>query len=93
HRRGTHRARGARALMADENNTSKATRVDIGFSGGQVLSVRMLESAYEDLRKALQGAGADAGWHELKTEDSELSLHLAQVVYVRLDTEKHKVGF
>jgi hypothetical protein len=77
--------------MADE--TTKATRVDIGFSGGQVLSVRMLESAYEDLRKALDGGGGDAGWHELKTEDSELSLHLAQVVYVRLDTEKHKVGF
>jgi hypothetical protein len=76
--------------MADE---TKATRVDIGFSGGQVLSVRMLESAYEDLRKALDRAGEAAGWHELKTEDSELSLHLAQVVYVRLDTEKHKVGF
>jgi len=77
--------------MADE--TTRATRVDIGFSGGQVLSVRMLESAYEDLRKALDAAGDSAGWHELKTEDSELSLHLAQVVYVRLDTEKHKVGF
>ena len=77
--------------MADE--TPKATRVDIGFSGGQVLSVRMLETAYEDLRKALDRAGEAAGWHELKTEDSELSLHLAQVVYVRLDTEKHKVGF
>jgi hypothetical protein len=77
--------------MADE--TTRASRVDIGFSGGQVLSVRMLESAYEDLRKALDRAGEAAGWHELKTEDSELSLHLAQVVYVRLDTEKHKVGF
>ena len=77
--------------MADE--TTRAQRVDIGFSGGQVLSVRMHESAYGDLRKALDGAGADAGWHELRTEDSELSLHLAQVVYVRLDTEKHRVGF
>jgi hypothetical protein len=78
--------------MADDN-ASKATRVDIGFSGGQVLSVRMLESAYEELRKALDRAGDSGGWHELKTEDSELSLHLAQVVYVRLDTEKHRVGF
>jgi hypothetical protein len=77
--------------MADE--TSKASRVDIGFSGGQVLSVRMSESSYEDLRKALQAAGDTGSWHELKTEDSELSLHLAQVVYVRLDTEKHRVGF
>jgi hypothetical protein len=77
--------------MADE--TTRASRVDIGFSGGQVLSVRMLESAYEELRKALDRAGDSGSWHELKTEDSELSLHLAQVVYVRLDTEKHKVGF
>jgi hypothetical protein len=72
---------------------TRAQRVDIGFSGGQVLSVRMQESAYEELRKALSGASESASWHELKTEDSELSLHLAQVVYVRLDTEKHKVGF
>ena len=77
--------------MADE--TTRAQRVDIGFSGGQVLSVRMDESAYGDLRKALDKAGEAGGWHELRTEDSELSLHLAQVVYVRLDTEKHRVGF
>jgi hypothetical protein len=76
-----------------EDATAKPTRVDIGFSGGQVLSVRMLESAYEQLRKALNGGGDSGGWHELKTEDSELTLHLAQVVYVRLDTEKHRVGF
>jgi hypothetical protein len=77
--------------MADE--TTRASRVDIGFSGGQVLSVRMQEAAYQDLRKALDKAGDTGGWHELKTEDSELSLHLQQVVYVRLDTEKHRVGF
>jgi hypothetical protein len=76
--------------MADET-TSKATRVDIGFSGGQVLSVRMQESTYEELRKQLS-TGSE-GWHELRTEDSGLTLHLAQVVYVRLDTEQHKVGF
>jgi hypothetical protein len=75
--------------MADEK---RAARVDIGFSGGQVLSVRMLDSAYEELRKALDKGGGTT-WHELKTEDSELALHLAQVVYVRLDTEQHKVGF
>ncbi len=69
----------------------KAARVDIGFSGGQVLSVRMQESAYQDLRKEL--SKGSEGWHELKTEDSELVLHLNQVVYVRLDTEQHKVGF
>jgi hypothetical protein len=74
--------------MADNG---KAARVDLGFSGGQVLSVRMPESAYEDLRKEL--SKGSEGWHEVKTEDSELTLNLAQVVYIRLDTEQHKVGF
>jgi hypothetical protein len=72
-------------------DNARATRVDIGFSGGQVLSVRMLDSSYQDLLKEL--SKGSEGWHELKTEDSELVLHLAQVVYVRLDTEQHKVGF
>ena len=67
------------------------SRVDIGFSGGQVLSVRMHDNSYEDLRKEL--SKGSEGWHELKTEDSEIALHLSQVVYVRLDTEQHKVGF
>jgi hypothetical protein len=75
--------------MADEK---RATRVDIGFSGGQVLSVRMQGAVYEDLRKALD-KGEGVGWYELQTEDSELTLQLAQVVYVRIDTEQHKVGF
>jgi len=74
--------------MADNG---KAARVDLGFSGGQVLSVRMPESAYEDLHKEL--SKGSEGWHEVKTEDSELTLNLAQVVYIRLDTEQHKVGF
>jgi hypothetical protein len=76
--------------MADEKQIP--ARVDIGFSGGQVLSLRMPQAAYEDLRKTLD-KGDSAGWHKVETEDSELALHLAQIVYVRLDTEQHKVGF
>jgi hypothetical protein len=74
--------------MAEEK---RAARVDIGFSGGQVLSVRLQDTVYQELRKALDKGGD--GWHELKTEDSLLALHLTQVVYVRVDTEQHKVGF
>jgi hypothetical protein len=66
------------------------TRVDIGFHGGQVLDVKLDSDAFAGLRKAL---GSGDGWHELKTQDSEVSLDLSQVVYVRLDTEDHRVGF
>ena len=67
-------------------------RIDIGFQGGQVLPVRVKAVEYESLRTALGNEKADR-WFELKTEDSEVALDLAQIVYVRLDTEEHRVGF
>jgi hypothetical protein len=67
-------------------------RIDIGFQGGQVLSVRVKTDEYESLRRALGNEKADR-WYELKTQDSEVALDLAQIVYVRLDTEEHRVGF
>jgi hypothetical protein len=67
-------------------------RIDIGFQGGQVLPVRVKTEEYEGLRKALGNEKADR-WFELKTQDSEVAIDLAQVVYVRLDTEEHRVGF
>ncbi len=67
-------------------------RVDVGFQGGQVLSVRVAQEAYDALRKALADERSDR-WHDLKTQDSDVALYLAQVVYVRLDTEEQRVGF
>jgi hypothetical protein len=70
----------------------RALQIDIGFHGGQVLPLRVQQKAYDGLRKALGDENA-ARWHELKTQDSDVAIDLAQVVYVRLDTEAHKVGF
>lgn len=69
-----------------------ATRVDIGFQGGQVLALRITSDEYQSLRKALDD-DRSSRWHEVKTQDSEVSIDLAQVLYIRLDTEDHKVGF
>ena len=69
-----------------------ATRVDIGFQGGQVLALRITSDEYKSLRKALDD-DRSSRWHEVKTQDSEVSIDLAQVLYIRLDTEDHKVGF
>ena len=52
----------------------------------------MAEADYEALRKALADEKADR-WHELRTQDSEVAIDLSQVVYVRLDTDDHRVGF
>ncbi len=65
-------------------------RVDIGFTGGQVLSVRTSDAALQALRDALT---SDGRWHEIEAEDSVVSVDLQKIVYVRLDTDKQRVGF
>ncbi len=67
-----------------------AERVDIGFIGGQVLTVRLTDGALEQLRRSLQ---AGSGWQDLEAEDGQVALDLAKVAYVRLDSGQHKVGF
>ena len=68
-------------------------RVDVGFSGGQVLVLELTETAYRGLREALEGRDGGSGWHEVEAEHSRIAVHLAQVVYVQLATEEHRVGF
>jgi hypothetical protein len=67
-------------------------RLDIGFQGGQVLSVRVSAEAHDGLRSALGNERAER-WHELTTADSDIAIDLSQVVYVRIDTEEQRVGF
>jgi hypothetical protein len=67
-------------------------RIDIGFHGGQVLSARVTQDVLDGFRKALSDNGSDR-WFELQTQDSDVHIDLSQVVYVRLDTEEHQVGF
>ena len=69
---------------------AKFRRVDIGFQAGPVLSVRVDQGAYEALRQAM---GGSERWHELEAEDATVTLDLSQVIYVRLDTERDRVGF
>jgi hypothetical protein len=67
-------------------------RIDIGFQGGQVLPVRVSQEVFDSFRKALSDSSANR-WFDLKTQDSEVHVDLSQVVYARLDTEEHRVGF
>ena len=67
-------------------------RIDIGFQGGQVLSVRVTDEVHGEFRKALSDSSSER-WFDLQTQDSDVHLDLSQVVYARLDTEEHRVGF
>jgi len=65
-------------------------KVSIGFAGGLVLSGRATAEAVGALREAL---AKGSGWHEFALEDGTVSLDLAQVAYVRVESDEPRVGF
>jgi hypothetical protein len=65
-------------------------RVEIGFSGGQVVAVRLSDEKFNELRKALDKAN---GWSDLETEDGTVALDLREVVFVRGAPGEHRIGF
>ena len=68
---------------------AEAQRVEIGFEGGQVVSVRLTEEELKDLRKAVE----KGGWHDVRTEDGTLSVYLGKVAFLRIDSGEGRVGF
>jgi hypothetical protein len=78
-------------MATAESAPERPKRVDVGFSGGQILSLRMQDAAYRALGEEVRSGSQ--GWHEIEAEDSNVSVNLGQVVYVRLDTEQQRVGF
>ncbi len=69
---------------------TSAERVSIGFSGGQVVEVRIDDSKLKDLRKALEKPD---GWLDLEAEEGAVSIDLSQVVFIRSATTPGKIGF
>ncbi len=66
-------------------------RVSIGFAGGQVLAVRVSGESLGALREALRGERSYL--LELELEDGSVTIDLAQVAYVRVDSDEPRVGF
>jgi hypothetical protein len=69
-----------------------ARRAAIGFQGGQVLSLRITEEKLNELRTAIAD-GSRSGWREVEATDGAVVLDLAQVVYLRVESDEHRVGF
>ncbi len=69
--------------------TARSRRIGVGFQGGQVLALRVSDQQLAALQKAL----GNGGWHELESEEGPVRLDLAQVVYVRSESDELRVGF
>ena len=68
-----------------------ARRGAVGFQGGQVLSIRVPEAELEKLRSALR-EGKER-WHEVEGADGAVLVDLGQVVYLRVESDEHRIGF
>jgi hypothetical protein len=64
-------------------------RVTIGFTGTQVLGVRLEEKDLNELLEAL----AKGDWYDVTVDDGTIRMNLSQVVYVRTNLDEHRVGF
>jgi hypothetical protein len=63
----------------------------IGFAGGQVLALRLSESQLNDLRAVLK-EGRER-WSEVEAADGAVLVDVGQVVYLRVESDEHRVGF
>jgi hypothetical protein len=68
-----------------------ARRAAIGFQGGQVLSLRLSEEQLTTLRTTLK-EGRER-WQEVEASDGAVLIDIGQVVYLRVESDEHRVGF
>ena len=65
-------------------------KVSIGFSGGQVVEVRVSAAQLKELRKSLDKA---EGWSDIETDDGAVSVDLREVVFLRSASAPQGIGF
>jgi len=63
----------------------------IGFAGGQVLALRLSESQLTELRAVLK-EGRER-WSEVEAADGAVLVDVGQVVYLRVESDEHRIGF
>ena len=68
-----------------------ARRAAIGFQGGQVLSIRVSDEQLTSLRTAMK-EGRER-WQEVEAADGAVLVDIGQVVYLRVESDDHRVGF
>jgi hypothetical protein len=66
-----------------------AQRISIGFQASPPLALRVTDDELAKLNAALGGEG----WHEITAEDGSVRLNLGHVLWVRTESDEHRVGF
>jgi hypothetical protein len=69
---------------------AETRRVEIGFTGGQVIAVRLDDERLTELTRVVQRR---EGWHQLESNDGTVILDLREVAFVRTAPGEHRIGF
>jgi hypothetical protein len=72
-------------------SANPARRIAVGFQGGQVLSLRVPEEVLASLRDTLKD-GRER-WAEVEAVDGAVLVDVGQIVYLRVESDEHRVGF
>jgi hypothetical protein len=72
-------------------STNAVRRTALGFQGGGVLSLRLPEEVLSSLRDTLK-EGRDR-WMEVEASDGAVLVDIGQVVYLRVESDEHRIGF
>ena len=65
-----------------------AQRISIGFQASPPLGLRVTD---EELRKLEDALGGE-GWHQIVAEDGTVKLNLQHVLWLRTESDEHRVG-
>ena len=72
-------------------SSNAVRRTALGFQGGQVLSLRLSEEVLTSLRTTLR-EGKER-WVEVEAADGAVLIDVGQVVYLRVESDEHGIGF
>jgi hypothetical protein len=72
-------------------SSNAVRRTAVGFQGGQVLSLRLPEEVLVRLRETLK-QGKER-WVEVEASDGAVLVDVGQVVYLRVESDEHRIGF
>jgi hypothetical protein len=72
-------------------SSNAVRRTAVGFQGGQVLSLRLSDEALANLNSTLK-EGKER-WVEVDASDGAVLVDVGQVVYLRVESDEHRIGF
>jgi hypothetical protein len=72
-------------------SSNAVRRTALGFQGGQVLSLRLSEEVLSSLRDTLK-EGRER-WMEVEASDGAVLVDIGQLVYLRVESDEHRIGF